>query len=350
MNIKKDIWQTKLRIWYLKNKRNLPWRRKSDQNFYSIWLSEVMLQQTMVKTVIPYYLKFKNKWPNFKSFSNAELDEILLLWQGMGYYQRAQNLFKSLQILKRINLNKITYEKLITLPGIGNYSAASISAIFNNQNHVVVDVNIKRIISRAFGIDKQSKNFLKDLKIKAQYLTPKKDNKNYCQSMMDLGSLVCKSKNPLCNICPVCDLCDFAISSKKENVVKKKKRVQKYGITFYLKYRKNVFIQKNEEKLLNGLMQFPSSKYENYENNKDLNLLLKNKTKEWMKQNLPEIDFIEMGSINHNFSHFKLKLGIVKVLFNEKKKLSLAGSWIKEKSFKNYAFSKLMVKVIDEIK
>ena len=175
---------------------------RENQNFYKVWLSEVMLQQTTVKTVIPYYQKFIEKWPNIESFFNAELDEILIMWQGLGYYQRANNLFKAKEFLKKNNL-KISSKELKKLPGIGDYISCSISAILNDEQCAVVDGNIKRILSRVFSLKKTEVNFNKKLKMIAQELTPKEDNKFYCQSLMDLANLICKARNPLCNSCPI---------------------------------------------------------------------------------------------------------------------------------------------------
>ena len=122
----KRTWQKKIISWYGSNKRDLPWRKKKNQNFYRIWISEVMLQQTGVKTVIPYYIKFLKKWPSLNSFFKAELDEILFLWQGLGYYQRAKNLYNAKEYLKKNSIS-INSESLKNIPGIGDYISSSIS-------------------------------------------------------------------------------------------------------------------------------------------------------------------------------------------------------------------------------
>ena len=145
-------WQKKILNWYSLNKRQLPWREKKYQNFYNIWISEIMLQQTSVKTVIPYYEKFMKKWPSLQSFSRATLDEILLVWQGLGYYQRAKNLYLAKEELKKKDCIKINIQNLKELPGVGDYVASAICAILKDDSCVVVDGNIKRIISRAFNL------------------------------------------------------------------------------------------------------------------------------------------------------------------------------------------------------
>ena len=148
----KREWQKKIIDWYKVNKRDLPWRKRRNQNFYKIWISEVMLQQTIVKTVIPYYEKFIERWPNLKSFFDASLDEILLYWQGLGYYQRAKNLFKAKEYLKKNKLY-INSTNLKKVPGIGDYISSAISAILKNENCAVVDGNIKRILRRVFNLN-----------------------------------------------------------------------------------------------------------------------------------------------------------------------------------------------------
>ena len=156
----KNMWVNQVKDWYRENKRDLLWRKKENQDFYSIWISEIMLQQTGVKTVENYFIRFKKKWPTLELFYNAKIDDILFLWQGLGYYQRAKNIHKTLQILKRKKIRP-TYEELVKLPGIGDYTASSISAILNDENNAVVDGNIKRIISRSFNISSELRDFKK---------------------------------------------------------------------------------------------------------------------------------------------------------------------------------------------
>ena len=132
----KKAWQKKILDWYFVNKRDLPWRKKTNQNFYKIWISEIMLQQTTVTTVIPFYKRFLKKWPSLKSFFNATLEEILYEWQGLGYYQRAKNLFKAKEFLKSNKLI-IDSKNLVNIPGIGEYTSCSISAILKDESCAV---------------------------------------------------------------------------------------------------------------------------------------------------------------------------------------------------------------------
>ena len=349
INKKKD-WQEKILNWYYVNKRNLPWRKKTSQNFYSIWLSEIMLQQTMVKTVIPYYLRFKKKWPNLESFFSASIDEILFLWQGMGFYRRAINMHKTVQILKKKKLKNISYNSLMELPGVGDYTASMITAILNDNNKAVIDGNIKRIISRAFNVNMASKNFLKKIRQKAQEFTPVSGNKDYCQALMDLGAVICRPKNPKCSMCPVIKLCSFPKNKNQIAINPKKEKITKYGAVFFISSNKSIFIQRSNDKFLEGLMKFPSTEFLIFNNHANFKKILGSFINNWLVNNISESEHQNLGMISHKFSHFDLNLYVVKVKIKRKKIILLNGIWIQEKRFKNYAFSKLMVKVNEKVK
>ena len=345
----KKLWTNQVIGWYQKNKRDLVWRGKENQDFYSIWLSEVMLQQTSVKTVESYFIKFKKKWPDLDSFLNAKLDEILFIWQGMGYYQRAKNIFKTLQILKKIKIDKpLEYDELIKLPGIGTYTAASISAILSDENHAVVDGNIKRIISRCCNINYREKNGMKLLNSKAQELTPNTGNRYYCQSLMDIGSTICKPLNPKCKICPLVTFCDFFINQRKEVKLISVPKRKKIGITYIFMNGNNFFLEKSKDKLLNGLLRFPLSELVILNNNKKIEKIRTDIINNELKiiENIEHYE--ELGEINHKFSGFDLNLIIVKVLLSNKI-LRHNGIWLDEKNLYKYPLSKLMVKILEEV-
>ena len=339
----KNMWVKQVLGWYKINKRDLIWRRKENQNFYSIWISEIMLQQTGVKTVEGYFVKFKKKWPTFEHFLNAKIDEILFHWQGLGYYQRAKNIYRALQILKNEEIN-FTYNELLKLPGIGDYTASSISAILNDENNAVVDGNIKRIISRSFNIPKYIKGFEKKIYEKAKELTPEKGNGNYCQALMDIGSVICRPSNPKCEICPVLNLCCFSEYKNKNKNKNKKKRIYKEAFVFFIEYNQEVFVQKSDSNFLYGLMQFPISNFE----------VIKNKHKIEINVNVIEnyglnkYELIKFGNVKHKFTNFDLKLEVLKVIIS-KKFYHPDGLWINKNELFNYPFSKLMIKVFDKV-
>ena len=203
--------------WYMVNKRDLPWRNTNDP--YSVWLSEIILQQTRIAQGLPYYLKFINKYPTINSLARANENDILILWQGLGYYSRARNLLKTAKFIVDECNGKFpsTYTELIKLKGIGEYTASAISSICFNERRAVLDGNVYRVISRFYGIDVPvnnhfGKKFYMDY---AQKLAPKKSCGDYNQGIMDFGSLICKPKSPLCHKCILEKDC---IASKTKNI------------------------------------------------------------------------------------------------------------------------------------
>ena len=194
--------------WYDKEKRNLPWR-ESDKNIidvYKVWISEIMLQQTTVSVVIPYFQRFILRFPDINILAKAKIEDVLTYWAGLGYYSRARNLHKCAKNIVE-NYNSIfpeKYETLINLPGIGDYTASAICAIAYNQHEVAVDVNVKRVISRI-----NNKQNLSNIEIKklAKKILSLERSGDFNEAIMDLGSKICKAKDPKCTICPLNKIC-----------------------------------------------------------------------------------------------------------------------------------------------
>ncbi|MBS1532465.1 MAG: A/G-specific adenine glycosylase [Bacteroidetes bacterium] len=209
--------------WYLKNKRALPWRDTSDA--YVIWLSEIILQQTRVEQGMPYFYRFLEAYPDVKSFAAAPEDEILRLWQGLGYYSRGRNMLKTArQITEQYGgIFPTKYDQLIKLKGIGEYTAAAISSFAADEAKAVVDGNVFRVLARYFGIDEPI-NSTKGKKL-FQSLADELLNRNHPalhnQAMMEFGAVLCKPKLPDCKICPVRQGC-FAFNNNKISILPKK--------------------------------------------------------------------------------------------------------------------------------
>lgn len=341
-------WQDKILKWYQINKRQLPWRKKKYQNFYCVWLSEIMLQQTGVKTAIPYFYKFIRKWPTLNSFSKASLDEIMFNWQGLGYYQRAKNMFKAIDIIKQ-NYPIKSYEELMKIPGIGTYTAASISAILYDNTKAVVDGNIKRILSRVMRLNPANKTFEKKLNTVAQNLTPKKNNGSYCQALMDLGSLICRPKNPLCKKCPVNSQCHYYIYPEKRiKKMFKNNKKSKFGVAFYLSYKNLVYLEKSDSNFLYGLMKFPCTEFLEINKNdsqKSEKKLEKELISNFLKTIKLKFNKYETYYVKHAFTNFYLKLLVVKIKLKSKNNIRLNGFWMEKKQISCYPFSRLMDKV-----
>ncbi|OOQ57897.1 A/G-specific adenine glycosylase [Mucilaginibacter pedocola] len=191
--------------WYEANKRDLPWRNTTDA--YIIWLSEIILQQTRVEQGLPYFERFADKYPTVSHFAAAPEDDILRLWQGLGYYSRGRNMLKTAQLVQQ-HYNGVfptAYEQLIKLKGIGEYTAAAISSFSANEARAVVDGNVYRVLARYFGIDEPI-NSPKGKKLFQQLANEVLDHERpaqHNQAMMEFGAMLCKPKNPACGICPI---------------------------------------------------------------------------------------------------------------------------------------------------
>jgi len=201
--------------WYQTNKRQLPWRSTSDA--YIIWLSEIILQQTRVEQGLPYFYRFLENYPDVTSFAAAEEDDILKLWQGLGYYSRGRNMLKTARMVKELYDGKFpeTYEQLIKLKGIGQYTAAAIASFSANEAKAVVDGNVYRVLARYFGIYEpiNSSKGQKTFQLLADDLLDRQHPGQHNQAMMEFGAMLCKPKNPGCNICPVRPGC-YAYANK----------------------------------------------------------------------------------------------------------------------------------------
>jgi A/G-specific adenine glycosylase len=198
------VFRKSLLQWYDKNKRNLPWRIHPAP--YRVWISEIMLQQTQVSTVIPYYIRFLKRFPDLESLAGASEQEILEFWSGLGYYHRARNLLKAARLIhtKYGEIPK-TFDILISLPGIGRYTAGAICAIAFNEAQPAIDGNIRRVLTRMLGIrDRVPESHFRN---HMQLLIPKDGAACFTQAMMELGALICTPSQPQCPVCPVKALC-----------------------------------------------------------------------------------------------------------------------------------------------
>ena len=222
--MKNQIIANKILNWYDLNKRSLPWRNKmsSPKRQYYILVSEFMLQQTQVSTVIPYFNKFIKNIPNLKTLAKIQNKKLLKIWEGLGYYSRARNLKKTAQSIIKDYKGRLpdNFEDLISLPGIGNYTASAILAIAFNKPYIPLDGNIERVLKRYLYL-KKYKEIQKDNLIKKKSIFGiSSRSSDYAQALMELGALICKPTNPLCNQCPISNKCKSL--RKKDFDLKKK--------------------------------------------------------------------------------------------------------------------------------
>ncbi len=251
-------------FWYGKNKRDLPWR--NTRNPYKIWLSEIILQQTQVVQGLKYYLKFVEKFPTIELLANADEQDVLNLWQGLGYYSRARNLHYTAKYVTNELDGEMpkSYSELIKLKGIGHYTAAAIASFCYNEPVAVLDGNVFRVLSRYFGITSaiNSTEGIKEFKVLAQDHLSLTDPATYNQGIMEFGALQCRPANPACEDCPLSDSC-FAkqhIKQKELPVKLKKTKVKKIEIEFYIINHKGKYAlsQRTENSIWKNLWEFPS--------------------------------------------------------------------------------------------
>ena len=254
---------SKLVEWYSHNKRDLPWRNTSDP--YKIWVSEIMLQQTTVRQGLPYYQRFIARFPDVFSLASAPEDEILKLWEGLGYYSRARNMHYSAQLICQEMAGSFPkeYKAIKSLKGVGDYTAAAIASIAFGLSYPVVDGNVIRVISRLLNIKEpvDTKEVLNKIYDASGLLINGQPPSEYNQAIMELGALVCTPKSPKCDNCPVSSFCEayklgtvssIPIKSKK---IKKRARFFNY---FIIESNGKIILQKRTEKdIWNGLYQFP---------------------------------------------------------------------------------------------
>lgn len=288
--------------WYRQNKRSLPWRETSDP--YFIWLSEVILQQTRIEQGTAYYLKFQEHYPKVEMLANAPEDEVLRLWQGLGYYSRARNLHAA---AKRITEEfdgefPSTFEDIQSLKGVGDYTASAIASFAFGLPHAVVDGNVYRFIGRYLKIDTpiDSTEGKKQFKEAAQLLMDPKNPGTHNQAMMEMGSLVCTVSNPQCASCPVNESCmAFEDNSQAKYPVKlKKTKVRNRYLHFLIVTDgKQLILKKRPSKgIWAGLYDFPEIEYEKKQRPTKSDL---------GKRELSEIE--KDGTFKHLLSHQKIE-------------------------------------------
>jgi len=254
--------------WYDRNARVLPWRSPPgvQADPYHVWLSEIMLQQTTVVAVAPYFRAFIERWPTVKDLGAAPLDDILVAWAGLGYYARARNLHKCAQLVSewRDGVFPEDEEGLRSLPGIGDYTAAAIAAIAHGHSAVVMDGNIERVIARMFAVTDPLPGSKPKLKALAASLTPPLRAGDYAQALMDLGATVCTPRQPACVLCPwrdACEGCRLGIAEGLPAKLAKPERPTRRGVAFWtLRKDGAVLLRRRPEKgLLGSMMEIPST-------------------------------------------------------------------------------------------
>lgn len=295
--------------WYDKyGRKSLPWQL--EQTPYKVWLSEIMLQQTQVATVIPYFEAFTTRFPTVIDLANASLDEVLHLWTGLGYYARARNLHKAAnKIISDFNGEfPSNFLDMISLPGVGRSTAGAVLSLSLSQHHSILDGNVKRTLSRHFAVKgwpgkKTVENLLWEL---AEKNTPINGVKKYNQAMMDIGSMVCTPRNPKCSLCPVSNNCEANIQGQQSLFPEKKPKKtipEKTACFVIFQYKNTVLLEQRPlSGLWGGLWCLPET------DEKNISSFIAQKTKCMEYQSVKEDTIEYLGAFRHTFSHFHLDI------------------------------------------
>jgi A/G-specific adenine glycosylase len=334
-----------LLAWYDRHARILPWRgapgEKPDP--YRVWLSEIMLQQTTVAAVAPYYRAFLARWPDVKALASAPRDDILGAWAGLGYYSRARNLHRAAQIVaeEHDGIFPAKLEDLRKLPGVGAYTAAAIGAIAYNLRVAAMDANAERVIARLLAMDQELPKAKAKLALMAEPLVPVERPGDFAQALMDLGSQICTVQNPQCGECPVarhCQALALGIAQELPRKAAKRPRPLKRGAAFVAFDAQGAayLIRRPEKGLLGAMLEPPSTDWgESFPEHADA---LENAPfmGEWIKHE---------GLVHHVFTHFSLELEVWSARFNARP--NGPGIWLTHDERKNAALPTVMRKIIE---
>lgn len=348
-----ELIQKQLLAWYKKYQRDLPWRRSRDP--YAIWISEIMLQQTQVITVKPYYLHFLKTFPTVKKLANAKLDSVLKCWEGLGYYTRAKNLHKAAKTIVSDYQCQLpsSIEDLIKIPGIGPYTAGAIASIAFDLDEPVLDGNVMRVLCRLFTIKTNPKesDTQKKLWTLARKMIPTGQASFFNQALMDLGATICTPSKPSCETCPISDCCK-AKKAKLQHELPlkvKKKPVPHYDIGIGVVWKKNKILidQRKDEGLLGGLWEFPGGKIAK---NEKPQACVKREIKEELAVNVKVNNLLII--VKHAYSHFKITLHVYEcdyVSGRPKAVECAAWKWVSLDQLDDYTFPAANHKIIAEL-
>ncbi len=342
--------------WYRANKRDLPWRRTTDP--YRIWISETLLQQTQVTTVIPYYERFLAHFPTVQALAAAPLDDVLKTWEGAGYYARARNLHRAAKEIVEQYGGKLpdTVDELLKLPGIGRYTAGAIASIAFSRDAPILDGNVIRVLCRYFGIredirDNSTRDELWELSTE---LVPHGEASDFNQALMDHGATICTPRKPRCLLCPVMRGCVARQEGIQEQLpVKRKKKPNPHyiiGVGIIWKRGSILIQQRKPEGLLGGLWEFPGGKLEPGESLSDC---VHREVKEELGIEVKVGE--EFAAVDHGYTHFSITMHAFscEYLSGRPRPVSAtAYKWVKPGELEKYAFPaanrKIIAKLLNE--
>ena len=341
MDSKKQFAKLLLQWNLTQNDRHMPW--KGEKNPYYIWLSEIILQQTRVEQGLPYFLSFKQKYPGVKDLALAEEDEVMRLWQGLGYYSRARNLHET---AKNIHHNfkghfPDSFEGLVKLKGVGEYTAAAIASFAFGEKKAVVDGNVIRVLARVFGVDVafDTTDGKKRFAALAQELIDDREPGPYNQAIMDFGAVVCSPQNPQCDACPFQKICVAYQQNRIDELPVRKKKIKvqdRYFNYLVIKNKSEVFIQKRTSKdIWKNLYELPM-----FETAKPLKKNIKAAISEFLVNTNFEITAYSEGTVQL-LTHRKIHAQFIEIKVEKIERLKLEGAQkVRLTDLNNFAFPK----------
>jgi A/G-specific adenine glycosylase len=333
--------------WYDHNRRIMPWRalRGERPDPYRVWLSEVMLQQTMVATVGPYFQKFVKRWPTLDDLATASLDDVLRLWAGLGYYRRARMLHQCAQTLhaEHDGVFPSSEKALQALPGFGPYTTAAVRAIAFDKPANVVDGNVERVMARVFAIRDAMPKGKAKLREAAATLVPQERCGDYAQALMDLGATLCTPRSPKCDLCPwmkVCQARALGVQDTLPRRIKAKVKPVRRAVAFVLFNGKGELLLRRRAPhgLLAGMMEPPSSP--------------------WLEHDMPSLIaslpfapvkagwIVLPGLVTHVFSHFTLEVKVATAKGSMTSLGQVPGDWVLPENVESEAVPSVMKKII----
>jgi A/G-specific adenine glycosylase len=340
--------------WYQAGHRDLPWR--NTHNPYHIWLSEIMLQQTQVRTVIDYYHRFLERYPSIQALAEAPLDDVLKLWEGLGYYARCRNLHKAAQAMVANHSGQFpqTLAEAEALPGIGRSTAGAILTFAYGQKHPLLDGNVKRVLSRVYDIEadiQQTATTHQMWQASEDLLSEAQDPYSYNQAIMELGATVCLPQNPRCLLCPVQEFCSaFAQGTQHERPVKESKKPTPHhsiGVGVIWHEGKVLIQQRPAEGLLGGLWEFPGGKQEPDE---ALPETVRREIEEELGIEVTVDDLIT--TVKHAYTHFRITLHAFHCTYKEgtpEPRACQGWKWVHPEELTQYAFPKANKTVLEKV-
>ena len=331
---------TSLLDWYYREGRSLPWRETQDP--YAIWVSEIMLQQTQVKTVIPYYSRWLDEFPTIANLASASQDRVLKLWEGLGYYRRARNLHRAAQTLVRDNNGHfpITLDATLALPGIGRTTAGGILSAAFNQPTPILDGNVKRVLARLVALDRPPAKALSELWHLSETLLHPDNPRDYNQALLDLGATVCRPRQPACFRCPWQPHCTAYATDRQDELPMKSPKAPRphknIAVAIVLKDDLVLIDRRPNSGMLAGMWEFPGGKIEAGETPEACAI---REVKEEVGLDVEAI--AALGTVQHAYTHFSVTLHtfVCKHVTGEPQALEVAEvRWITPDRFDEFAF------------